>query len=174
MKKTGRIILTALILSIACAAPVFATESNLTNEMQLMRNRRDTLANAVSDLAKLDDGQSEDVKAAMNYLVDLSASNIKSSSITERQNYIKYLQAIVGNAIETERIKKANVNALTDLVKVNPSFQPQLDAAIAEYNKAVEDHALAEAAIEEANKAFDEHKAASEGYTKMRSFDSER
>ena len=158
MKKSIKILLTTIALAIACVSPVFATEKDLTAELKMINDGRQSLSNAISTLVTYDNNCGADAKNSIHHLVDLTQANVKSSSITERQNYINYLKAVVGNAIETERVKKANVNALTDLVKVNPSFQAQLDAAVAEYNKAVADHAAAEAAIAEAQKAFDANK----------------
>ena len=91
----------------------------------------------------------------MDQMVDGFAGSIKWSVTQEEENYIHYLQACVGNALETEKIKNQNVGSMRDLVKFNPGFQPQLDAAIAEYNKAVVDRIAAEAAVVDAKAQFE-------------------
>ena len=155
MKRSIKILLTTLALTIACVSPVFATEEKLANEVKLITDRNDNVSNALSSVVQFDNNCGEEAKNSMHHIVDIVSVDVISSRLTEEQNYINYLKAVVGNAIETERVKKANVNALTDVVKVNPSFQPQLDAAIADYNKAVADHAAADAAIITAQNEFD-------------------
>lgn len=152
--KRIKLLLTTLALTAAFATPVFATETTLPAELQLIENRNTEIMNATSTLVSYDNNCGDNAKMAMHGLIDNIRADVKSSQISEDANYINYLKAVLGNAIETERIKKQNVGSLTDLVKVNPSFQPQLDAAIAEYNKAVADHAAAEAAIAQAQEAF--------------------
>lgn len=66
-----------------------------------------------------------------------------------------YFSKVVGNKKEIVRIRQANIAALQDLVKVNPAFQTQLDAAVAEYNQAVADCEAAQAYIAVAQGEFD-------------------
>lgn len=158
MRKMTRYLLVTLVLTVACATPVFATEKNLSDEINMLHDRSVNVGNAMSTVLQFDNNCGPEAKIALHTLVDIARADLKSSSRTEIENYIKYLKAVVGNAIENERIKKSNIDALTDLVKVNPSFQTQLDEAVAEYNQAVAERVMAEAAIVEAQKAFDEYK----------------
>ena len=155
MKRKISVLLLTVALAVATVTPVFATESNMAAEVKLINAQNDTLHNALTTLVNFDNACGQNDKLSMHLIVDTANGNVNSARITEEQNYITYLKAVVGNAIETERIKKGNVDALKDLVKVNPSYQAQLDAAIADYNKAVADHAAAEAAITAAQAEFD-------------------
>lgn len=158
MKKSVKVLFTTFLLVVAFVTPVFATEADLSAEVKLLHDRSDVVAKAMSTTLQYDNNCGDAAKASFNTIVKYVRSDVKSSAITEQQNYIKYLQACVGNAIETERIKKGNVDALKDLVKVNPTFQPQLDAAIVEYNNAVAAHAAANNAIIEAQNVFLQYK----------------
>lgn len=154
MKKALALLLTTVALTVAFITPVLATEQTLTAESAMLTNKMIGLGKDLSTLVKFDDNCGAAAIASMDLLVDTGRADTVKSNIAEQQNYIAYLNARVGNAIETERVKKGNVNALTDLCKSNPSFQPQLDAAIADYNKAVADRQAAVQAIAEAQAYF--------------------
>lgn len=156
MKKI-KLLLTSLLLTVAFTTPVFATETTLPAELKLIEERDSIVGNALSTVVSYDNNCGAEAKLAIHSLVDIARGDLKSSQITEAANYINYLKALLSNKLETERIKKQNVAALTDLVKVNPTFQTQLDAAVVEYNNAVADRVAVENAIVESQKILDEH-----------------
>lgn len=143
MKKSLKLIVTTIILTIALVTPVLATEQALSAESAMLEKKVAGFGNDISTLVKFDDNCGASDIASIDAIVDAGIKNVYGSNLLEQENYIKYLEAKVGNAIENERVKKGNVNALSDLVKVNPAYQAQLDAAIVEYAKAVADHAAA-------------------------------
>lgn len=155
MKKKIALLLTTAALTVTSVMPVFATVTDLNAEKAIVANHVNGVTNAISTLVTYDNGCGEAEKNSMHALINGFDKDVMWSAGQEEDNYMKYLQACVGNAIEIERIKKQNVGAVADLVKVNPSLQPQLDAAIAEYNKAVADHQAAEAAVVNAKAQFD-------------------
>lgn len=155
MKKSIKVLLTTVILTVAMVSPVFATEANLNAEIQALKTGNASLSNAVTTLVTFDDKCNPADKQYIHQMVDAAMSNYDKSIATERQNYITYLNQVVGNKKEIVRIKKANIAAIQDLVKVNPSFQAQLDAAVAEYNQAVADCEAAQAYIAVAQGEFD-------------------
>ncbi len=155
MKKTVVALLTTVALSVMSIVPVFATETAIEAEKALVTNHVAGVSNAISTLVTYDNNCGEAAKVSMNALVDGFNGDIQYSVTQEEDNYIKYLKACVGNAIENERVKKQNIGAISDLVKVNATFQPQLDAAIAEYNQAVVDRMAAEVAVENAKAQFE-------------------
>lgn len=155
MKKKIVLFLTTAVLTVMNVVPAFATATDVNVEKMLITNHMKGITNSIITLVSYDNNCGEAAKNSMNQLVDGFAKDIKWSITQEEANYINYLQACVGNALETERIKKQNVGTMSDLVKVNPGFQPQLDAAIAEYNKAVVDRMAAEAAVVDAKAQFE-------------------
>lgn len=155
MKKSLGLIITTIALTVLCVTPVFATESKIEAESAMLEEKMAGFSNAISSLVQFDNNCGEADVLSMHLLVDIGTNDVVKSNLAEQENYIKYLQARVGNAIEDERVAKQNVGALTDLVKVNPSFQPQLDAANAAYAKAVQEHQLALNAVDAAKAYFD-------------------
>lgn len=147
MKKSVRLLLATVVLTVACVSPIFATETTLPAEKNLITQNDANVRKAVSTLVKFDENCGSEAKLAMHTIVDTAQSDVVKSRISEQQNFIVYLNNVVANDLEAERIKKGNVAALTDVVKVNPGFQPQLDAAIAEYNNAVAKRMADQAAI---------------------------
>lgn len=154
MKKFTRVLLATLTITLACAAPVFATEKNLSAEINLLKGKDATVSNALDTITSFDNNCGNEAKLAIHTIVDIADSDITKGMTEEQLNYIDYLKKVVVNLKETERIKKGNVAALTDLVKVNPSFQKELDAAVVEYNKAVADRVAGEQAIITAQEEF--------------------
>ena len=155
MKKKIALLLTTTLITVTNVVPVFATVTDIDAEKTLIINHMNGITNSISTLVSYDDNCGEAAKKSMNQLVDSFAGDVKWSIKQEQANYIYYLQACVGNALETEKIKNQNVGSMKDLVKVNPGFQPQLDAAIAEYNNAVANRMEAEAAVSDAKAQFE-------------------
>lgn len=156
MKKSLGIILATVALSILCVVPVLATENNVNAETNLLKQKSQTFLNAMLTLTSFDNNADEVAKKAMGDIARIGKSDMIKGVEEEEANYLKYLQAVLGNAIEAERVAKQNVGAFTDLVKVNPGFQPQLDAAVAAYNNAVAEHQAALVAIDATKAYFDE------------------
>ncbi|MDO4187493.1 MAG: hypothetical protein Q4D29_00755 [Lachnospiraceae bacterium] len=154
MKKKIVLLLTTVALTVLSVMPVFASETAISAEKALIANHVGGVNSAISTLVTFDNNCGEAAKTSMHAMLNGFNGDIKWSVGQEEDNYIKYLQACVGNALETERIKKQNVGAMADVVKVNPTFQPQLDAAVVDYNKAVADRLAAEAAVIDAKAQF--------------------
>lgn len=154
MKKSIKVLLTTVALTVAMVTPVLATESALSAESAMLEKKMAGFGNDISTLVTYDNKCGAADVASMNAIVNTVRADVVKSNIAEQQNYITYLNACVGNAVETERVKKQNVDAMKDLVKVNPAFQPQFDAAVAEYNKAVADHQAALNAVTQAKAYF--------------------
>lgn len=154
MKKSIKLLVVTAVLTVAFATPVMATESTLSAESAMLTNKMNAFGNDVSTLVSFDNNCGQGDINSMHAIVDTVKSDVVKSNISEQQNYMNYLQAALGNALETERVKKQNVASLTDLVKVNTSFQAQLDAAVADYVKAVADRQAAEQAIADAKAYF--------------------
>lgn len=154
MKRTIKLILATLALATLFVTPVFATETNLTSEMNYIDNHVKTVGGQITSYLTTDDGCGKAAKIDHGTHAITVDGQLFNWVFAEEVNYVKYLQGVVVNKQETERIKKGNIAALTDVVKYNAGFQPQLNAAIAEYNAAVLDRAAAEQAIPEAQQAF--------------------
>jgi pyrroline-5-carboxylate reductase len=80
----------------------------------------------------------------------LVMSQLQRYNRAEADNYINYLNKVVVNLKETERIKKEVVDNYTNLSKVNPTYAAMLPQAMAEYNTAVLARAQAEANVAKA------------------------
>lgn len=160
MKKKIALLLITTLLTVTSVVPAFATVTDINAEKAIIANHMSGITNSIITLVSYDNNCGEAAKQSMDQLVDSFAGSVKWSITQEEANYLYYLQACVGNALETEKIKNQNVGSMQDLVKVNPGFQPQLDAAIAEYNKAVADRMAAEAAVVDAKAQFDALNAA--------------
>ena len=65
--------------------------------------------------------------------------------IADSRNYADYLQQRVANFAETSRIKKQVVDNYTALSLVNPQYAALLPAALADYQKALNDQNYAQA-----------------------------
>lgn len=154
MKRSLKVLITTIVLTVLCVTPVFATESTLSAESAMLQNKMNGFSNDVSTLVTFDNNCGAADILSMHGMVDTGNADVVASNIREEQNYINYLKARVGNAIETERVKKQNIAAIADLCKVNATFEPQLAAAVAEYNQAVVDHALAVQAVADAEAYF--------------------
>ena len=154
MKKSLKAIVLAVVLTIACATPVFATEPTIAAETAMLTNKMNGFAGDVSTLVQFDNNCGAADVASINAIVSAVAADVTKSNLAEEENYIKYLEAKVGNALETERVKQQNVVAMKEVCKVNPSFQAQVNAAVAEYNKAVADRQAAVQAVADAKAHF--------------------
>lgn len=154
MKKFSKVFVATVALTVACASQVFATEPTLNAEINALKAGNDSLSNAVTTLVSFDNGCNPADIMSMHAIVNTAMSNYDKNVLSEKQNFINYLNQVVVNKKEIERVKKANIAAITDLVKVNPSFKTQLDAAVIEYNQAVADRIAAENDIEIAKNEF--------------------
>lgn len=154
MKKSMKVLFATVVLSIAFVTPVFATESALSAESAMLAGKVNGFENDLKTLVQYDNLCPASDIASMNDLADRISADVEKSNIAEENNYIAYLNAVVGNALETERVKKQNVAALTTVVNSNPTLRPQLEAAVAEYNKAVADRQAAEKAVVDAKAYF--------------------
>ena len=66
-------------------------------------------------------------------------NQLKNYNRAEADNYINYLNKVIINLKETERIKKEVVDNYTNLSKVNPTYAAMLPQAMNDYNAAVAD-----------------------------------
>lgn len=159
MKKGFKILVATVALTVAMVTPVLATESTVAAETDMLNKKMGGFVGDISTLVSFDDNCGVPAVLAMDTLVDTGRSDVFKSNVAEQINFYNYLQACIGNAIETERVKQQNVGALADLCKVNPGFKAQYDAAVAEYNKAVADHAAAEQLLADAKAHFAQYNA---------------
>lgn len=155
MKKSIKALLLTVVLTIAVVTPVLANETNLDAEKRLITNYHAKFDKEINTIAQVDNNGGQKEKAAVHTIIDAAHTTVVNNTKYEEKSYINYLNNVVRNYIETERVMKERVDTLTNNVKACPALQPQLDAAIADYNKTVADHQAAIAAIGVAQGQFD-------------------
>lgn len=153
MKKSIRVLLT-MALTVAFVTPVFATETNLTAETNNIVDMQTKFGKEISVIVECDNNGTQKEKAVVHQLVDDATKAVLYNSVTEEKSYITFLNKALDNAVELEKVAKGRVDLLTNTVKTCPALQPQLDAAIVDYNKAVENRIAAQAAIPAAKDQF--------------------
>lgn len=154
MKKSVRTIALVMALTVASVTPVFATESSLKAEVKNISDSQAAFDTTITQIVKADDNGGQKEKAFMYYLVDAATAASTFNAVTEENSYIAYTNKSLDNAVELEKVAKNRVDLLTNMVKGAPSLQPQLDAAVAEYNQRVAERQAAEAAIGVAKDTF--------------------
>jgi len=154
MRKSLKVFLATVAMTVAFVTPVFATETNIDAEMNYINNHVATVGGQITSYLTTDDGCGKAAKLDHGTHAGVVDTQLLTWVVDEEVNYVKYLQGVVVNKQETERIKQQNVAALTDVVKVNATFKPQLDAAVVEYNAAVADRMASQAAIVDAQTRF--------------------
>ena len=143
MKKAAKLVVTVTLLSIVMCIPVFASNPPSTEEKgQFLVKKSNAVAAAVDDLYKFAPDQAS--IAALKAHEAVVAGQVDAFDKMSADNYVLYLKRVVVNKQETLRIKQQNVNAMADVVKVNPDFAPQLEAAKAELAAAQADVAQAQ------------------------------
>lgn len=154
MKFSTKTLIATVALSVLMVTPVFATESNMKAEINAINKHVNTVGAQVGSYLQTDDGCGAAAKADHVQHADIVKAQVQALTAQEQANYINYLQARVGNALKDEAAAKQMVASLTDVVKANPGFQPQLNDAIAFCNTKVAERMAAEAAITEAKAIF--------------------
>ncbi len=154
MRKTLKLVFTTVAASMLFVTPVFATEQDLTKELLYINNHVKEVSTQISNYMTSDDGC--DLLAKQDHVNHKNEveKQLNDWVKAEQANYIDYLQKVVNNKKEVERIKRENVNALAALLVTNPTLQSQYNAALNEYNNAVNDKTAAELAIGQAKQIF--------------------
>ena len=152
MSKITRILVITAALTVLCAIPAFAQEvtdpATVMTEAQFNKLLADhqkvvsTQLNAVS-------ASMADKNAAAQHTAAV-VSQLQRYNKAEADNYVNYLNKVVINLKETERIKKEVVDNYTNLSKVNPTYAAMLPQAMVDYNTAVAARAQAEANVAKA------------------------
>ena len=150
MRKISRILITSIIISVFAAIPALAAEPNPTiSQIEAYKLQNTAQLNAeVNDLIKKAHGNPNGPQWS-NHQAQVQA-NIAKYYLAADQNYVNYLQQIVVNKQETERVKLEVVNNYKSLANVNPEFAALLPAAEADYQAAVNDRINAQLAVENA------------------------
>lgn len=154
MKNVLKVLVTTIALTIACVTPVLATETDIDKEMQYINKHVEEVGVQISSYLTTDDGCGSAAKLDHGTHAKVVDTQLLTWVANEEANYINYLKQTVVNKKETERIKQQNVSAIAELVKVNPGFQAQYNAAVAEYNAALADRLATEASIDAAQQRF--------------------
>lgn len=150
MRKISRILITSIIISVISVVPALAAEPNPTiGQIEAYKLQNTAQLNAeVADLIKKAHGNPEGPQWS-NHMVQVQ-NNIAKYYLAADQNYVNYLQQIVVNKQETERVKLEIVNNYKSLANVNAEFAALLPAAQAEYQAAVNDRVNAQLAVQNA------------------------
>ncbi len=152
MSKFTKMLVITAALTVFCAVPVMAQEvtdpktviTEAQFEKTLLEHQQavNTQLNAVTS-------SMADKNAAAKHAA-LVASQLQKYNRAEADNYINYLNKVVVNLKETERIKKEVVDNYTNLAKVNPTYAAMVPQATVDYNTAVAARMQAEANVAKA------------------------
>lgn len=157
MKFSVKALIATVAMSALIVTPVLATETNLDAEVNMIINHENATCGQITSYLATDNGCGAAAIADHAAHAAVFAGQVSNYVKDEEANYIKYLQGVVVNKKETERIKAGNVTAINELAKVNPTLAASmLPAAQAEYEAAVNDRVAAEAAIPAAQARFAE------------------
>lgn len=154
MKLNVKVLLTTVLATVLFATPVFATETTLDKEMLYINNHVKEVGVQITEYLKTDDGCGAGAKVDHGTHATVVDSQLLKWIAEEEANYIGYLQKIVNNKKETERVKKEVADNYVNLAKINPQFAGLVPGALNEYNAAVADRMAAEAEVASAQAAF--------------------
>ena len=156
MKKLAKLIVITSALTILCAVPAMAEEitdpKTVKTEAQFQKEIADHQAEVTRQLNALTASMADKNAAAQH--AALVANQLQKYNRAEADNYINYLNKVVINMKETERIKKEVVDNYTNLSKVNPTYAAMIPQAVNDYNVAVANRMQAEANVAKAIQDF--------------------
>lgn len=150
-KFTKMLVITAALTALS-AIPVMAAEvtdpATVITEAQFEKALADHQQVVAGQLNAVTSSMADKKAAAQHQAAVMS--QLQRYNRAEADNYINYLNKVVINLKETERIKKEVVDNYTNLSKVNPTYAALLPQAMAEYNAAVMARVQAEANVAKA------------------------
>lgn len=152
MSRFTRMLVITAALTVFCAIPVMAQEvtdpKTVITEAQFEKALMDHQQAVATQLNAVTASMADKNAAAKHAAV--VTSQLQRYNRAEADNYINYLNKVVINLKETERIKKEVVDNYTNLSKVNPTYAAMLPQAMADYNTAVAARVQAEANVAKA------------------------
>ena len=156
MRKFTKTIIVTAALTVLLAIPVMAQEvtdpKTVKTEAQLQKEIADHQQVVMTQLNALTATMADKNAAAQHAAVVMN--QLKNYNRAEADNYINYLNKVIINLKETERIKKEVVDNYTNLAKVNPTYAAMLPQATADYNAAVAARMQWEANLAKATQDF--------------------
>lgn len=135
MKRLTKFIVALSAMTILFSVPVLATEKTFEAEIAMINNHVAEVEKQVDALTPKESGFNDwnTLNAHRRKVMDQTLSWAEA----EFDNYILFIQGEEALDKENVRIKMRNVGSLTDLCKVNPAFQPQLEQAKKEVSLAM-------------------------------------
>lgn len=147
MSKLSKILVITAALTVFCTIPVMADEvtdpASVITEAQFSKTLADHQQVVATQLNAVTSSMA-DKKAASQHAATVM-NQLQRYNKAEAENYVDYLNKVVINLKETERIKKEVVDNYTNLSKVNPTYAAMVPQAMVEYNAAVAARMQAEA-----------------------------
>ncbi|MCR4654947.1 MAG: hypothetical protein K5770_01740 [Lachnospiraceae bacterium] len=160
MKRKIKVISTAALAFVAGVLSLNVRADDLDAQKAFLVGQIENGANAQVKYEGLDaqkatllaeiDGYVAEAKAAQAAHEALFEQQRINNIVADARNYAGYLQARIANFAETTRIKKEVVDNYTNLSKTDPQFAALLPAAIADYQKALNDQNYAQAVADSA------------------------
>ena len=152
MSRITRLLVLVAALTVFCTIPVMAQEvtdpKSVITEAQFEKALMDHQQVVARQLNSVTSSMA-DKKAAAQHAATV-ANQLQKYNRAEADNYINYLNKVVINLKETERIKKEVVDNYTNLSKVNPTYASMVPQAMLDYNNAVIARSQAEANVAKA------------------------
>lgn len=152
MTKITKMLVVTAVLTVFCTIPVMAQEvtdpKTVITETQFEKALMEHQQAVVKQLTAVTSSMA-DKNAAAKHIAVVN-SQLQRYNKDEANNYINYLNKVVINLKETERIKKEVVDNYNNLSKVNPTYAAMLPQAMVDYNNAVAARVQAEANVAKA------------------------
>lgn len=156
MSKITKMLVITAVLTVFCTIPVMAQEvtdpKTVITEAQFEKALMEHQQVVARQLTAVTSSMA-DKNAAAKHIAAVN-SQLQRYNKDEANNYINYLNKVVINLKETERIKKEVVDNYTNLSKVNPTYASMLPQAMVDYNTAVAARLQAEANVAKAAADF--------------------
>ena len=152
MSKFSKILVITAALTVLSAIPVMAAEvtdpAKVITEAQFEKTLADHQQVVARQLNAVTSSMADKNAAARHQAAVMS--QLQRYNRAEADNYINYLNKVVINLKETERIKKEVVDNYSNLAKVNPTYAAMVPQAMVDYNNAVMARVQAEANVAKA------------------------
>lgn len=152
MNKLYKMLVITAALTVICAVPVMAQEitdpKTVITEAQFQKAIMDHQQTVLTQVNAVTASMADKNSAAKHAAV--VNAQLQRYNRAEADNYINYLNKVVINLKETERIKKEVVDNYTNLSKVNPTYAAMVPQAMVDYNTAVANRLQAEANVAKA------------------------
>ena len=152
MSKLSKILVITAALTVLSTIPVMADEvtdpAKVITEAQFDKMIADHQQVVARQLNAVTSSMADKNAAAQHAATVMN--QLQRYNRAEADNYINYLNKVVINLKETERIKKEVVDNYTNLSKVNPTYAAMVPQAMVDYNAAVAARMQAEANVAKA------------------------